>query len=221
MLVLSMRVLKGPFINYCYLVMDSYSKDAVLIDPAWQMDKIENAIDVNHAKLIGVLLTHHHRDHVNLADAFAQRYDVPVFMSDLEINHYGFQCSNLKPITPSSDLQLGTITVRPIPTPGHTKGAICYWIDGALFTGDTLFIEGCGICTGPGASSEEMYASLDTLKSTLPPECIIYPGHSYGYMPGQPFSFLLRNNIYLSFQTLEDFVAFRMRKGQTSLLNFK
>jgi hydroxyacylglutathione hydrolase len=77
--------------------------------------------------------------------------------------------------------------IRPIATPGHTPGSICYLIGDNLFSGDVLFYEGCGICPDI-ASAHTMFASLERLKTLLRPETRVYPGHCYGMPPGQPFA---------------------------------
>ena len=219
-IVYSLKVIKGLFKNYCYLVVDSKTRDAVLIDPAWEITKIENQIVLSQAQLKSILLTHHHIDHINLADFMARRYNIPVRMSKTEIESYGFSCHNLIPIDNPHEFRLGAIKIQPLFTPGHTKGAICYWIGDALFTGDTLFIEGCGACFGQGSNPSEMFDSLCNLKKIIPTHTCVYPGHSYGQEPGKPFSYLLKYNIYLLLKKREEFIAFRMRKNQKGLLNF-
>lgn len=220
-IVYPLKVTKLFFKNYCYLVMHSETKEAVLIDPAWEMKKIEHQIQLQGAQLKAVLLTHHHIDHINLAESFARKYDVPVRMSKIEIEEYGFSCSNLISIEHPESLVFGELSFWPFFTPGHTKGAICYFIEDNLFTGDTLFIEGCGICTGRGACPSQMFDSLSYLKKTLPQTTYIYPGHSYGKELGQPFKELLENNIYLHFTNRDQFIAFRMRPHQKGLFGFQ
>ena len=219
--VYPLKVTRHFFKNYCYLVMHSETKEAVLIDPAWEMDKIEQQLKTHDAKLKAILLTHHHIDHVNLAESFAQKYHVPVRMSKVEIEEYGFSCSNLVPIVHSEPLEFGQLSLWPFFTPGHTKGAICYFIEQNLFTGDTLFIEGCGICAGKGACPSQMFDSLSYLKKTLPQTTHIYPGHSFGKEPGQSFKDLFENNIYLHFTDRKHFIAFRMRPNQKGLFSFR
>lgn len=218
--VYPLKVCRSSMKNYCYLVVDEITKDAVLIDPAWEMDKIEAKMHQCGVTLKAVLLTHHHFDHIHLSAAFAEHYNVPVLMSKAEIDCYGFSCPNLTEITSPEVMTIGSIKLLPLFTPGHTKGAICYWIGDSVFTGDTLFIEGCGICLGKGADPGEMFDSLTLLKTQLPSETKIYPGHSYGHEPGQTLSFVEKNNIYLGFDQKENFIDFRMRKGQTNLFNF-
>jgi glyoxylase-like metal-dependent hydrolase (beta-lactamase superfamily II) len=96
-------------------------------------------------------------------------------------------------------------------TPGHTAGGVCYLIENNLFSGDTLFAEGCGYCSGRGADPRAMFHSLQLLKRTIAPQTLVFPGHSYGQLPGQTFGSLLKNNIYLAFDDERKFVQFRMR----------
>ena len=200
--------------NYNYLIVDDHSRDAVLIDPAWELDTLENAIKEHQAVLTAVLVTHSHFDHANLCGTLAKRWRVPAFMNRIEIDYYNYHCDGLTPIDSEEPFYCGTLRVMPHFTPGHTKGGICYQLEDALFTGDTLFIEGCGICSGRGADPYAMFDSLQTLKRRLPETTRIFPGHSFGQPCGKPFSFLLTDNIYLQFERADPFVAFRMRKHQ-------
>lgn len=216
-----LRVTNLFMINYCYLIVDTSTNSAVLIDPAWEQEKIEDQIIKLHANVCGILLTHHHIDHINLSTPLAKKLNVPVYMSKIEIDFYNFNCPNLIGITEFDNFNLGSINIQPILTPGHTKGGTSYFIENNFFSGDTLFIEGCGLCTGKGGDPNAMFDTLQMLKTRLNPSTLIYPGHSYGQPVGMPFEYLLMNNIYLHFQTKEAFVEFRMRSNQKNLLNFK
>jgi len=89
-----------------------------------------------------------------------------------------------------------------------------------FFCGDTLFIEGCGLCSGKGADPNNMFDTLQKLKAKISPQTRIYPGHCYGKPVGQSFKYVLENNIYLQFDGREKFVAFRMRPHQSNLFKF-
>jgi hydroxyacylglutathione hydrolase len=197
--------------NYTYLVIDPSSRQALLVDPAWEMDKIVQALSEAESVLSGILITHAHPDHVDLAKPMADAYDCPIWMSSDEIAASGFRARQLIGID-AQPWSIGRLDVEPIRTPGHTPGCVCYLIGGNLFSGDVLFAEGCGICPDTPAA-HAMFASLETLKR-LDPQTRIFPGHSYGTPPGQTLSRLLRDNIYLQFSDKESFAAFRLRRGQ-------
>lgn len=198
--------------NYSYLVLDPSSRQAVIVDPAWQMEKIDQALTNTQAKLSGVLITHSHPDHIHLAIPTAERYGCPIWMSKQEIAASGFSAAALVGID-TSPWAVAQMLIEPIFTPGHTPGCMCYLIAGNLFTGDVLFAEGCGICPDTEAA-HTMFASLETLKNRIRPETRIYPGHSYGTPPGQRLSQLLKENVYLQFADKKSFAAFRLRSGQ-------
>ena len=206
-------------INYCYAVVDHLNRSCVLIDPAWQLEVVQGAIQSYDVK--GVFVTHHHTDHVDLCEKLSLLYECPVWMSLSEVETYNFKCSNLNVFHDKWVVRIDGITVQALVTPGHTKGSTCYLIHNNLFTGDTLFAEGCGICWGVGGSPIDMYQSLEMLKKDLDPSCCIYPGHSYGVEVGRTFGELLRINLYLNFSDQDSFVKFRMRKNQKKLLAFK
>ncbi|HEY0139908.1 MAG TPA: MBL fold metallo-hydrolase [Thermoanaerobaculia bacterium] len=198
--------------NYNYLVVDPVSLQSVIVDPAWEMAKIDQALADAGAELSGILLTHSHPDHIDLARPLAEKYDCPIWMSDAEIAASGFSASRLIGIEESS-WKIGGMLIEPIFTPGHTKGSTCYRIGENLFTGDVLFSEGCGICADTPAAYA-MFASLERLKNRITPQTRIFPGHSYGQLPGRTMAQLRQENIYLQFSTKESFAAFRLRSGQ-------
>ncbi len=208
-------------INYNYLIVDSVNNLSVIVDPAWEIEKIEHILTHTETSLKGILLTHSHPDHIDLAIPLSLKYNCPIWMSNTEIATSCFTAKHLNgiDITPWS---IGQLQIQPIFTPGHSQGSTCYLIGNSLFTGDTLFAEGCGLCPDI-ISAQTMYSSIKLLKEVIKPETYVFPGHSYGKIPGQKFSLLLKENIYLQFNNQEDFVAYRMRKGQKAakLFNFQ
>lgn len=207
--------------NNNYLVVDPATRQAVVVDPAWELETIEAALVKARAHLSGILITHAHFDHVHLAKPLAELYNCPIWMSKREIADSGFSASTLIGIdeTPWS---VGDMLIQPILTPGHTPGCVCYLIADNLFTGDVLFAEGCGICQDVEAA-REMFNSLERLKTRLKPHTHVFPGHTYFRPPGQKFAELLRWNMYLQFSDAESFAAYRLRKGQSErkLLDFR
>jgi len=209
------------FINYTYIVIDEVTRQAVIVDPSWEFDKICVKVDNLNISLVAVLLTHSHYDHTNLAERVAKRYDTNVYMSHQEIEYYNFRCKKLNQLYDEDILRLGYTTIKCIYTPGHTAGSVCYLVDKALFVGDCIFIEGCGICSSRGASPEEMFKSIQKIKSLVTLDTKIFPAHSFGKPPGYSLGYLIENNIYFQIMDVNQFVNFRMRKGQTGIFNFR
>jgi hydroxyacylglutathione hydrolase len=198
--------------NFNYLIVDPESGQAVIVDPAWELGKIERAIEEQQVTLSGILVTHSHPDHIHLATPLSEKYGCPIFMSNEEIAASRFSARNLVGID-ETPWEVGEMLIEPVITPGHTPGSTCYLIGDNLFTGDVLFAEGCGMCPDTQAAYA-MYASLEQLKKRTGLQTRVFPGHSYGQRPGQAMSQLYRDNLYLQFKDKDSFAAFRLRSGQ-------
>lgn len=209
------------FKNYVYIIVDRETREAAIIDPSGDIKGIISMLGDIDAKLIAILLTHSHFDHVNLVKPLLQEFDLQVYMSAEEISFYCFNCVNLNPLRHLDTISLGYTSITLIFTPGHTAGGACYLLSGSIFTGDTIFIEGCGICTSEGSSPEKMFESIQYIKTSVNYEVRVYPGHSFGQKPGYPLSYLMENNIYFVIDKKDVFIDFRMRKNQKNLFEFK
>lgn len=218
--VCEIRVVKGPFKNYSYLVVDSDSHDAILIDPAWEVDKINYYLSKFGCVLKAIFLTHYHYDHINLASFFSEKYDVPICAARDEMAMINLEDDHSIPLDDDAKHQFGSINAEVFLTPGHTPGSACYRMGKHVFTGDTLFIEGCGTCIEKDSDAELLFTSLQRLKSLLNAGDKIYPGHSYGQKPGVSFDIVSEKNIYLHVMSKENFVKFRMRENQKDIFNF-
>ncbi|MFK0522809.1 MBL fold metallo-hydrolase [Paenibacillus illinoisensis] len=216
-----LRTSSSEFINYCYLISDPISREAFIVDPAWELDTIVCRIDELDVQLRAVLLTHSHYDHVHFADPLVERFRCNVHMSKTEIDYYQFKCDNLHALQHLDRIHIGEMQITCLETPGHTAGGMCFYLPSTLFTGDTIFTEGCGACHFSGGSAEQMYDSIQLIKNGLPNSTRIYPGHSYGLSPGHTIEELMQNNIYFQLDQKEQFVSFRMRRNQKRLFDFK
>jgi hydroxyacylglutathione hydrolase len=176
--------------NYNYLVVDPASAQSVIVDPAWEPEVIDRAVAESGSRLRGVLVTHAHPDHTHLAERVSEQYDCPIWMSSAEIAASGFRAR-----------RLAGIDMTP------------WRIGDNVFTGDVLFAEGCGMVPDVPAA-HAMFESLELLKARIPDEARVFPGHSYGQIPGRTMSQVRRENIYLQFSKKETFAAFRLRSGQ-------
>ena len=179
-----------PITNNNYVIIDTDSHEAVLIDCSHATDEIMAYIKQQKANLKYILLTHAHFDHVLGVDYFQKKYHVPVYCSQKDesllkqINDY-MKCMKLSPVKePQMDgyieqkeLKIGRYPIQVIQTPGHTNGSVCYFIKAMLFSGDTLFKESYGRTDFPGGDEHAMQKSLHLLFKTLPDDVAVYPGH--------------------------------------------
>jgi hydroxyacylglutathione hydrolase len=202
----------GPMQNFVYLVGDEQAKKAVVVDPAWEVDRIFQTAREDGMTLVGALVTHSHFDHTNGIAALLEKQDMPVYAHKKEVEFakvgsplLGDIGSHVKPVEGGDKLPVGNIEIEFVHTPGHTPGSQCFLVRNMLLSGDTLFIGGCGRCDLPGGDPEEMYKSLKSL-SKLPPQTVLYPGHDYGSAPARPLSEEAAENPYLKVQSLQKFI---------------
>lgn len=168
-----MRVVPVPCLqdNYAYLVIDG--DRAAVVDPS-AAAPVEEALAREGVELVAIWLTHHHWDHTGgVADLAKTRPGLEVIASATD-------AAKTKGVTHTvadgDEITLGAQRARIIENPGHTLGAITFVIGGCAFTGDTLFLAGCGrVFEGDAAM---MQASLARL-AALPPETKVYCGHEY------------------------------------------
>lgn len=171
-----LRVVPVPCLsdNYAYLVQREGSREALVVDPS-EAAPVEAALAREGLQLAGILATHHHFDHVGGNEALvASRPGLPVLASTFD--QARVPCAN-RALQGGEALSLAGLELRAIDVPGHTLGALAYVIDDAVFTGDTLFVAGCGrLFEGTPA---QMYASLCEKLATLPGETRVFCGHEY------------------------------------------
>lgn len=210
------RFAVGHVNNYMYLVTNVTSKEGIIIDPAWDLEKITYSIKNTDTKLRGILLTHSHQDHTNLADTISRSYQCPVYMSKKEIEYYKFRCSNLVPLDDMQVITIAGLKCICILTPGHTAGGMCYKIGDSLFTGDTVFIRSCGFCNCKGSNPDEMYESVNKIKIYAQNGGRIYPGHYFK----DDFEYekdFLKRNLYFHIQNKDLFLKFIEMSGKRNV----
>ncbi len=156
--------------NYIWAIHDAGA--VVVVDPG-DARPVQDEIDRHGFRLAGIVVTHHHWDHVNGIPDLQRRYQVPVYGPASEAipeRTVGMRGGGTFQIA-----ELG-LEMRALAVPGHTAGAIAYHGHGWLLSGDTLFTAGCGrLFEGTAA---QMYDSLMTLAS-LAPATRVYCGHEY------------------------------------------
>ena len=162
--------------TYTYLIADLGLKEAILVDPVLEQVKRDvrllNELDLS---LRYCIETHVHADHITGANKLR---DLTGCLSIVPANAH-VDCSN-RYIQDEEDLELGSIFIEAIATPGHTDSHMAYLINGTrILTGDALFIRGCGRTDFQSGNPGKLYDSVTTRLFTLPEETLVYPGHDY------------------------------------------
>lgn len=199
----------GPMENFIYLIGDHEKKECVMVDPAWEVDRVLKAAELDDMKVIGALVTHGHYDHVNGLEALLAKINGNIYVNKNEASFLKNVQSALKPVDSGDKLKVGNITITFIHTPGHTPGSQCFLVENNLVSGDTLFINACGRCDLPGGNPSQMYESLQRL-GRLPEETILLPGHNYAAVPTSTIGQEKRQNPYYQAHSLEEFLHERM-----------
>ena len=216
----------GRMANFAYLVGSRSSRQALLVDPAWDVEGLLAAAREDDMEISGALVTHYHQDHVG-GEIFGHAIEGLARLLELcpaPIHVNRTEAPGLKRITGVSDsdlvahdggdtVELGSVRVRLLHTPGHTPGSQCFLVEetsrpGRLVSGDTLFLGSCGRVDLPGADPEAMYHSLNGTLKSLPDETLVYPGHLYSSSASGTLGDEKRSNPYLRVTTLEQFLGF-------------
>ncbi len=193
--LIKINVLRSYHVTNCYIIWDEKTKEAAIVDPADDAQKIiENIRDLN-LKLKYVMLTHAHKDHTIALNELLKNYDIKVIASVDEapmlegkvndcsdvfgLSQVPFDLSRFILLNDGECFNIGDINIKIIHTPGHTKGSACYYIEDEkiLLTGDTLFSDCFGRCDLDSASIEDMANSLYNLYKNYN-DVHIFPGHN-------------------------------------------
>ena len=185
-------VLVSECYTNCYLCMNTDTKEGFIVDPG--DDALKISVNVSNIEMIpkAILLTHGHGDHIGGVQDIVDAYQVPVYihkgdvpyLSDPELNLSAY--SNPTPIKVKAEIievkqgdhiTCGDIDLEVLETPGHTPGGVCYYMEGLVFVGDTLFRDSVGRTDFPNGSYETLMESIKTQLYKLPDNTMVYPGH--------------------------------------------
>jgi glyoxylase-like metal-dependent hydrolase (beta-lactamase superfamily II) len=183
----------GNMAVFSYLVGDESSGEALVIDPAADMEGIINLAKKHNVRISAIVNTHGHVDHIGGnadmkkltgADIIIHKDDADMLIhTPLELlRMFGAKQSPPadRTVLDGDIIQAGEIKLRVIHTPGHSPGSMVLLMEGYAFTGDTLFVEAVGRTDLPGGSWEIMFDSIKRKLLPLPDETVVFPGHNYG-----------------------------------------
>jgi hydroxyacylglutathione hydrolase len=209
----------GPMANYVYIIGDSQTRKAAVVDPAWDVNALCDYIEKEGYEIDKILLTHYHQDHlggrmmgqsIEGAAEMLERVKTKVYVNKHEAEGVkkvsGLSDSDLVQVDAGDVFKVGDLDVKFLHTPGHTPGSQCFLVAGNLIAGDTLFINSCGRVDLPGSDPAAMYHSLNHTLKNLDDSTVVYPGHAYSNEPSSTIGKQKRTNMYLRFDTLDDFL---------------
>lgn len=195
----------GESSTYTYILGDTISKKAIIIDPVRvQVERDLKILEELGLELEYILETHVHADHVTSASQLRQRIGAKtVYGSGTNL-----ECADIL-LKDGETLECGAIKFKAIHTPGHTNGCVSYHVGDKVFTGDTLMIRACGRTDFQEGSNEKLFHSVREKLFALPNETYVYPAHDYLGRTvstiGEEKEFNPRLGIS---KTIQDFVAF-------------
>ena len=161
--------------TYTYVLWDDLTSEGLIIDPVLeQLDRDVNYLNKLQIDLKYILETHVHADHITAASKLRSKTSAKICYG----SQTGVKGADIL-FADNDQISLGQHIVKVIHTPGHTNGCVSYYVDGFIFTGDTLFIEGTGRTDFQGGSAENTYDSVRKKIFNYPEETIVYPGHNY------------------------------------------
>lgn len=188
--------------NFSYVIADEGTGEAAIVDTSYNADEIIAFVKRRGLKARYVISTHCHSDHT------AGNNKVKAALGSKIVAHRLSVIDKDIEVDDGDVLSIGSLNIRVMYTPGHTRDGICLVVGGAVITGDTLFIGECGRTDLPDGSPEEMFDSLFNKLMKLNDATLVYPGHDYGPKSHSTIGEERRTNYTLKERPLREFVKF-------------
>jgi glyoxylase-like metal-dependent hydrolase (beta-lactamase superfamily II) len=201
----------GNFAVFCYLIGDEESQEGLFIDPADDSTRLlAEAKSHGLNKIKYIVNTHSHVDHIMGNAEMAKKTGAKIVIHEEDATALVRTSSDLLEMfrataSPPADIvvkegdviQVGNVKLKVIHTPGHSAGGMSLYLDGMVFTGDTLFVGSVGRTDFPGSSWDVLEASIRKKLYVLPGETVVFPGHNYGSTPTSTIQYERRHNPFV------------------------
>jgi hydroxyacylglutathione hydrolase len=168
-----------------YLIGDEAAGEAVVVDPAYAIERYLEAADAEGLRIVRVLETHNHADHVSGHGRFAIEHELTVAIHELA--EVSYRCDTL---ADGDEVLVGAIPIQVMHTPGHRPEHCCFYVQGHLLTGDSLLIGDAArpdLAVEAREGAEDLFRSLERLAG-LPEDTEVDPGHTGGSLCGASLS---------------------------------
>lgn len=184
----------GPIATNCYFLCDEATKECTVIDPGAMVHKITAKLEELQMKCTKILLTHGHYDHIMALKELKDATNAPIYIhandAHMILEEYvlnsraamarGYRQATADILLNDGDIiNVGSLKIRVMNTPGHTRGSCLYICEDTIFAGDTIFHGDCGRWDLEGGSMEQMHESLRQI-ANLEGDYRILPGHAEG-----------------------------------------
>jgi len=196
-------------VNFAYLIGDRDTRECLVVDPAYAVRDIVDVAVADEMRVTGALVSHYHPDHIGGSmmgwelEGLAELLELDGPARTIHVNRAeaagvtkvtGIAGSELTLHDGGDTVEIGSIPITLVHTPGHTPGSQCFLVEHHLVSGDTLFLEGCGRTDLPGGDSDALYESLTQRLAVLPSDTIVCPGHMYSAAPSASMAEVLAHN---------------------------
>ena len=207
------QMLVGQMDVYAYLIGCPETKNAAVVDPGGNAERIKAEADKRGYNIIYIINTHGHFDHtlangtlkkLTNAKLLIHKDDAALLKAPemrMMTQSMGYEPSPEPDefITDNQEISLGeNCKIKVMHTPGHSQGGVCLYIPGNVITGDTLFVGAVGRTDFPGGSWPVMRNSIFERILSLPDDTVVWPGHHYGPTPKSTVDRERRTNPFLA-----------------------
>jgi hydroxyacylglutathione hydrolase len=210
----------GPMMNYVYFIGCTESREAAVVDPAWDVNEILKIAGALDLKIKHILVTHGHPDHINALEPLLEATDARIYIHVDEVDYmkevarsFGMstefvtrRATNIQKVSDGEKITVGKLSIQCLHTPGHSPGSQCFLVENCLFSGDTLFVDACGRVDMPGGDPKKMWWSLNHILQELDDSTIVYPGHDYGGSPTSTIGEQKQTNPYMRYDSVQQFM---------------